>query len=52
MLIKGERIFYLSPKGKKFDQKLAQDLSKEKSFSLICGHFEGVDERDFIYKKY
>ena len=42
---KGERIFYLSPKGKKFDQKLAQDLSKEKSISLICGHFEGVDER-------
>ena len=41
----GERIFYLSPKGKKFDQKLAQDLSKEKSFSLICGHFEGVDDR-------
>ena len=42
---KGERIFYLSPKGKKFDQKLAKDLSKEKSTSLICGHFEGVDER-------
>tara|TARA_B100001121_G_scaffold282278_1_gene275550 strand:+ start:63 stop:749 length:687 start_codon:yes stop_codon:yes gene_type:complete len=42
---KGDRIFYLSPKGKVFDQKLAQDLSKEKSFSLICGHFEGVDER-------
>jgi len=41
----GERIFYLSPKGKKFDQKLAQDLSREKSVSLICGHFEGVDER-------
>jgi len=42
---KGERVFYLSPKGKKFDQKLAQDLSKEKSISLICGHFEGVDDR-------
>ena len=42
---KGERVFYLSPKGKKFDQKLAQDLSKDKSVSLICGHFEGVDER-------
>ena len=42
---KGERIFYLSPKGKRFDQSLAQSLSKEKSFSLICGHFEGVDER-------
>ena len=42
---KGERIFYLTPKGKIFNQKLAQELSKEKSFSLICGHFEGVDER-------
>ena len=42
---KGERIFYLSPKGKKFDQSLAVELSKAKSFSLICGHFEGVDER-------
>ena len=41
----GERIFYLSPKGKKFDQSLAVELSKVKSFSLICGHFEGVDER-------
>jgi tRNA (guanine37-N1)-methyltransferase len=41
----GERIFYLSPKGKKFDQQFAHELSKEKSISLICGHFEGVDER-------
>ena len=35
-----ERIFYLSPKGKNFDQKYAQDLANEKSISLICGHFE------------
>ena len=42
---KGERIFYLSPKGKRLDQKLAKELSQEKSISLICGHFEGVDER-------
>ena len=41
----GERIFYLSPKGKKFDQKIAKELSKEKTINLICGHFEGVDER-------
>ena len=41
----GERIFYLSPKGKKLDQKLTLELSKEKSISLICGHFEGVDDR-------
>ena len=39
------RIFYLSPKGKKFDQKLAKELSKEKTINFICGHFEGVDER-------
>ena len=45
---KGERVFYLSPKGKKFDQKIAQDLSKEKSLSLVCGHFEGVDERVLV----
>ena len=43
--IKGEKIIYLSPKGKKFDQLYAQELSKEKSVSFICGHFEGVDER-------
>ena len=43
--IKGEKIIYLSPKGKKFDQHYAQDLSKQKSVSFICGHFEGVDER-------
>ena len=45
---KGEKVFYLSPKGKKFDQKIAQDLSKEKSLSLVCGHFEGVDERVLV----
>jgi len=43
--IEGERILYLSPKGKKFDQNYAKRLAKEKSISLICGHFEGVDER-------
>ena len=41
----GERIFYLTPKGKKFDQKFAQELSQENSINLICGHFEGIDER-------
>ena len=43
--IEGEKIIYLSPKGKKFDQNYAQELSNEKSVSFICGHFEGVDER-------
>jgi tRNA (guanine37-N1)-methyltransferase len=43
--VEGERILYLSPKGKKFDQNYAKRLAKEKTISLICGHFEGVDER-------
>jgi tRNA (guanine37-N1)-methyltransferase len=43
--VNDERIFYLSPRGKKFNQNFAEELSKEKSISLICGHFEGVDER-------
>tara|TARA_B000000532_G_scaffold161016_1_gene129759 strand:- start:122 stop:817 length:696 start_codon:yes stop_codon:yes gene_type:complete len=42
---KGEKIFYFSPKGKKFDQQTAKDLSKQKIVNLICGHFEGIDER-------
>ena len=41
----GEKILYLSPRGKKFDQNFAKELSREKSISIICGHFEGVDER-------
>ncbi len=43
--IEGEKILYLSPKGKKFDQSYAKKLATTKSLSLICGHFEGVDER-------
>ena len=50
-IVKNERIFYLSPKGKLFDQNFAKDLSKEQSISLICGHFEGVDERILSTRK-
>ena len=42
---KGEKIFYLSPRGKKFNQSIAREISKEKKVNLICGHFEGVDQR-------
>ncbi len=41
----GEKIFYLSPKGKKFNQVFANSLSKQNGINLICGHFEGVDDR-------
>ena len=40
-----EKIIYLSPKGKLFNHDYAKNLSKEKSLNIICGHFEGVDER-------
>ena len=40
-----EKIIYLSPKGKLFDHKYAKELSNEKTLNLICGHFEGIDER-------
>jgi tRNA (guanine37-N1)-methyltransferase len=39
------KIILLTPKGKTFQQNLAQDLSKEKSLTFICGHYEGFDER-------
>ena len=38
-------IIYLSPKGKKFDQNAAKLLSKGKQLNLLCGHFEGIDQR-------
>ena len=39
------RVIYMSPKGKRFNQKIAEELSKEESIILLCGHYEGVDER-------
>ncbi len=39
------RIVYLSPQGKTFDQKIAHELSLEEDLVLLCGHYEGVDER-------
>ena len=40
-----ESTIYLSPKGKKFDQKIAREFSKQKKINLLCGHFEGIDQR-------
>ena len=38
------RVIYMSPQGKRFNQKIAEELSKEESIILLCGHYEGVDE--------
>lgn len=40
-----ETIILMTPQGETFDQGLAKKLSKMKSLILICGHYEGVDER-------
>ena len=42
---KDEIVIYLSPKGKKFDQKIAKKFSRQKKLNFICGHFEGIDQR-------
>jgi len=41
---KNEKIIYLTPKGKKFDQIYAKKIMS-KNINIICGHFEGVDQR-------
>ena len=40
-----EPIIYLSPKGKKFDHNYAKKILKNKTVNIICGHFEGIDQR-------
>jgi len=39
------RIIYLSPKGKLYNQEIAKELSKEQHIILLCGHYEGIDNR-------
>lgn len=38
-------VIYLSPKGKPFTQQKAKELSQKQSVVLLCGHYEGVDQR-------
>lgn len=39
------KVIYLSPQGKKLNQSKVQELSKEKHLILLCGHYEGIDQR-------
>ena len=45
------KTYYLSPRGRKFDQKLAIDFSTLEGVNLLCGHFEGVDQRVLDHQK-
>lgn len=44
----GARTLYMSPQGKVFNQSLAEEFSKEQELILICGHYEGIDERAIL----
>ena len=44
-LKKKEKIIYLTPKGKTFDQNKAKKFLNEKKINILCGHFEGIDQR-------
>lgn len=39
------KVIYLSPQGKTLNQQKVQDLAKEESITLLCGHYEGIDQR-------
>ncbi|MGN1298180.1 MAG: tRNA (guanosine(37)-N1)-methyltransferase TrmD [Clostridia bacterium] len=39
------KVVYMSPQGKKLDQKTVEDLSKQKHLIILCGHYEGIDQR-------
>ena len=42
---KNAKVIYLSPKGKVLNQSKVKELSKEKHLILLCGHYEGIDQR-------
>jgi tRNA (guanine37-N1)-methyltransferase len=41
----GSRVILMSPAGRPFTQAIAQELSKEQHLIVVCGHYEGVDDR-------
>lgn len=42
---KKTRVIYMSPQGKKLDQQKVEELSKQEHLILLCGHYEGIDQR-------
>lgn len=41
----GKRVLYMSPRGRILDHAVAQSLSQEAEFVILCGHYEGIDQR-------
>lgn len=46
---KGKKILYMSPRGKVLNQELITNLSEEGELTILCGHYEGVDQRVLDY---
>ncbi|MBR4169082.1 MAG: tRNA (guanosine(37)-N1)-methyltransferase TrmD [Lachnospiraceae bacterium] len=44
-LNKNTRVIYTTPQGKTFDQKMAAEFAREEDLVILCGHYEGIDER-------
>lgn len=42
---KKARVVYMTPQGRVFNQKMAQEFAKEEDLVILCGHYEGIDER-------
>ena len=42
---KDAKVIYMSPQGKILNQKKVEDLSKQKHLIILCGHYEGIDQR-------
>ena len=42
---KKPRVIYMTPQGKTFHQKMAEEFAKEEDLVFLCGHYEGIDER-------
>ena len=41
----GQRVIYLSPSGRPFNQAMARELAREPELALVCGRYEGIDQR-------
>jgi len=46
---KRQKMLYMSPRGKVLDQAMIEDLAKQEELFILCGHYEGVDQRVLDY---
>ncbi len=47
--VKDQKIIYMSPRGKVLNQEMIENLSSEREITILCGHYEGIDQRVLDY---